>query len=343
MMYLKRKENKMDFTQFVNSKDIRKHLQDIGYEFNALEAAWLVYQCKNATLEEKHEAWRYIIDNMPDMEFPENPEEDKYPSLHCLLRDHIEKENFQIEQFSKSKRNVIYRYEVYFFLSDQWEHATGAYTTYENCVNTALNEIGDNINRILISKEYLDTPSADHINIILRNDGSIMSVERCIYSDLDSCNLPYLSHLSYCFDSLRFSFPVPFKKGDILCDPSLPDEGDDYGRSIGPFVMTDISAIKHKETGWISYGSIDMNVQGYFQLQSTGNINRASMLNYMNAEYYPKEKLTGKRQVLQVVSTYIKGKIDLELFARTYHQILCEDYAEGIQTWFDQKEGLGLT
>ena len=35
----------MDFTNFINSKDIRDYHREIGYKYNTLEAAWLVYQC----------------------------------------------------------------------------------------------------------------------------------------------------------------------------------------------------------------------------------------------------------------------------------------------------------
>ena len=54
----------MDVLKFVNSKDIRKHLQDIGYECSPLEAAWLIYQCRSATVEEKHAAWDDLIETM---------------------------------------------------------------------------------------------------------------------------------------------------------------------------------------------------------------------------------------------------------------------------------------
>ena len=57
----------MDVYQYVNSKDIRAHLESIGYQFNALEAAWLVYQHRGITMDERHAAWREIIDTMPDM------------------------------------------------------------------------------------------------------------------------------------------------------------------------------------------------------------------------------------------------------------------------------------
>ena len=79
----------MDIFQYINSKDIRAHLESIGYRFNALEAAWLVYQCHTATMKEKHAAWREIIDTMPDIrvEFADECLE-PFESLHQLLRDY---------------------------------------------------------------------------------------------------------------------------------------------------------------------------------------------------------------------------------------------------------------
>ena len=58
----------MDFSSFINSEDIRDYHREIGYQYNALEAAWLVYQCNDIPLWEKHEAWLWIIHNMPDQE-----------------------------------------------------------------------------------------------------------------------------------------------------------------------------------------------------------------------------------------------------------------------------------
>ena len=34
----------MDILRFINSRDIREHLKTIHYQFNSLEAAWLIYQ-----------------------------------------------------------------------------------------------------------------------------------------------------------------------------------------------------------------------------------------------------------------------------------------------------------
>lgn len=48
----------MDIYSFVNSKDIRKHLRDIKYEFNSLETAWLIYSCHRLCYNEKKSCGR---------------------------------------------------------------------------------------------------------------------------------------------------------------------------------------------------------------------------------------------------------------------------------------------
>ena len=58
----------MDIAQYVNSKDIRNNLCRIKYKFNSLEAAWLISRCRTLTIVEKHNAWRELIDTMPDCE-----------------------------------------------------------------------------------------------------------------------------------------------------------------------------------------------------------------------------------------------------------------------------------
>ena len=47
------KGEKMDLFRFINSKDIRDYLRQIDYSFTAPEAAFLVWQCRSATLKEK--------------------------------------------------------------------------------------------------------------------------------------------------------------------------------------------------------------------------------------------------------------------------------------------------
>ena len=114
----------MDILRFVNSKDIRKHLQDIGYAFSTLEAAWLIYQCKSTTVAEKHAAWNELIETMPDCAVRRRAlgSDDRYrldyPSLHQLLRDYMRVEDEAIRAFrednvSKNGRQYVYGFKYY--------------------------------------------------------------------------------------------------------------------------------------------------------------------------------------------------------------------------------------
>lgn len=51
-------EERMNIYRFIDSRDMRKHLQKLNYAFTAPEAAFLVYWYKDATLEERIAAWR---------------------------------------------------------------------------------------------------------------------------------------------------------------------------------------------------------------------------------------------------------------------------------------------
>ena len=42
----------MDIYRFIASRDMREHLQKLNYAFTPPEAAFLVYRCKAATLDE---------------------------------------------------------------------------------------------------------------------------------------------------------------------------------------------------------------------------------------------------------------------------------------------------
>ena len=51
----------MDIGRFVDSAAIRAYLKEQNYPFSAQEAAFLVYHCKTASLEERVRAWEEIM------------------------------------------------------------------------------------------------------------------------------------------------------------------------------------------------------------------------------------------------------------------------------------------
>ena len=79
----------MNILNFINSKDIREHLKAINYEFNSLEAAWLIYHSRNATIEEKHAAWRELINTMPDCKIEERMNANSHDMCDEYTKDSI--------------------------------------------------------------------------------------------------------------------------------------------------------------------------------------------------------------------------------------------------------------
>ena len=59
----------MNYYRFLDSRDIRNHLEEMEYPLSTPEAAYLVWQCRGAILEERFAAWEEIIETMPDCTF----------------------------------------------------------------------------------------------------------------------------------------------------------------------------------------------------------------------------------------------------------------------------------
>ncbi len=100
----------MDIYQYINSKDIRTHLHNIGYRFNALEAAWLVYRHRGITKEKRHAAWREIIANLPDTDIPYGRWKAPRESVHAFLRDYMALEDRLLREFYDTSGFCAYNY-----------------------------------------------------------------------------------------------------------------------------------------------------------------------------------------------------------------------------------------
>lgn len=320
----------MDITGFINSKDIREHHRAIGYEYNALEAAWLVSQCQHTTLEEKHDAWRWIIENMPDCEIKDCGGRVTVPtdSVHKVLADYMEMENAFIERFKDTSGGYMYIFREWYRSQkylDPYCDVDCFFASYEDCVKYILeNEDAEDISIVEIRRRL---PGEDSItskggSITMNLEGLIMSVvpeysEEDLYSDF--------------FDLLWFAFPVPFERGDIVYRKNKyqPDEHT-------PIVIDGIVFphgwdkeeyfAKRREFGDTS----DMNVWGYAaDMEWCSGYHgpyKEVWWNYMDAEYYH-EELTGIERVLGLISNWLKGKFgdEVDLLMAGYHHIMLEE------------------
>ena len=56
----------MDIYRFLNSRDVRKYLQDIKYEFTPDQALYVILDSRNSSVQERHEALKELAETYPD-------------------------------------------------------------------------------------------------------------------------------------------------------------------------------------------------------------------------------------------------------------------------------------
>ena len=331
----------MDIYRFVNSKDIRKHLQDIQYEFSSLEAAWLIYQCRDASVEEKHAAWNELIGTMPDCRIEERRRTRPQSSLHAFLKKYMELENRYIHEFmgeiqgTADMSNMIYayRYEEKYIGDYQPPFYNTVYSSFSNVLSSIKEDALESkdielgiLTGYRIIKMNVNAPCYGW-HMYLDSKQRIMRIS----PDMDINNEDENDIFYGVFDGLWFDFPVPFKRGDIVWDPEHPD-----GLCGGPFVLDScgLNGIEQDSTREFlkkDGDNTDMNACGYFldneSVDPCCGIYHEIMWNYMDLEYYDRKLVQGER-VLTALSSHLKGDIDSILFAKAYHSILSEEAAK---------------
>lgn len=321
----------MNILQFINSKDVREHLKAINYQFDSLEAAWLIYQSDNATITEKHNAWRELIETMPDCEIVERFNTKAQPSLHEYLKKYIDTETSLINDFFVPAKDWIYTLE--WKENDEWFNLDKYFKTFDSTQTTFLEESKEWRQACIYRIKKQKAESTQHITVTFNQDN-----QPCKY-DIEGYSSNIFDILYDVFEGLWFAFPTPFVPGDIVCQYNEHDN-ETFGFCRGAFVLkgiTDDTAHERiKKTGDTS----DMNAWGFFQYDD-GMVYSEVMFNYMNLEYY-RGSLTGKKRILKALGNFIKGKIDVGLLCNAYHYIICDTNAEAALPGGITDEGLKL-
>ena len=312
----------MDIFRFINSRDIREYLKSQNYPFTSLEAAWLIYQCRCATIKEKHEAWQELIQTMPDCAVAERPHTARHESLHQFLKEYIRTEDEILDWFFRDEKDAIYNCEF-------WEYAMwcpgGEYfDSFQKCLKAYTDQRLEKMT-FKITKEIVN--SGQSTCVVFSADNEPLKFDTSWYPEGGD------EILYGVLGGLEFDFPTPFTKGDILCESEVYEMNPSLRADL--FVITDLPACSKNE----SYrDGCRMKVWGFF-LKYDGTLQYEDMYNYMNLEYFRGE-LSGKKRILKALSIYIKGEIDVGLFANAYHKILCEEYAKSQDPWNITSEGL---
>lgn len=297
----------MNVLQYINSEDIRAYLKDTGYEFNSLEAAWLIHQCRSVSIELKHAAWNELINSMPDCRIEERMNTDARESLHGFLKEYMAVQNKYINRLIAGETGTVYTCRA--LLDHDWYDCGEIFSDYEKCLEYVKSEYSA-ANSVQVIKQWLNEDCSRYIKGTITIDGIFLDIEPFDFLNEQEGSILYSS-----FDGLWFDFPVPFHKGDILHDPSYKG-----GYCGGPFVMTEIATsnlpedeiLRLKKNG----DKTDMNAWGYF-LNPDGSFYEEVMFNYMDCEYYT-EKLAGKETILESLSCYVTNELDLSELCREY-------------------------
>ena len=155
--------NRDNILRFIDSRELRERLEKENYQFSSLEAAWLVHECKEATVEEKHRAWKELIKTMPDCSVPRSfkcvPQLD---SLHAFLNRYMELEDKYIEEFYNDHHADTYDYPKPYVYRFQYVYKDG--TSFEfptvfslfDALYETIMEPSENVVRIECIKMQID-------------------------------------------------------------------------------------------------------------------------------------------------------------------------------------------
>lgn len=173
------------------------------------------------------------------------------------------------------------------------EYGFRLFSSIDECIND-VRDRGDQPDRIFILKNYTSPYSC--ATVVLKPDKTILSCYP--YDDV------FYDFYNFCTDiESGIKLPVPFKKGDIVWYPN--------GGSKHPFVFIgDKLAVAGMEV-YSFYDDAGI-YRDCYEVLSTG------------IEYYHTETLTDENCALQILSQFLKGKINVVKFANGYHRILTE-------------------
>lgn len=323
----------MNIIQYINSIDVARHLERIGYEFSAPDAAFIIWQSHKVSLAEKHRAWQDLIDTTPDC-----PVESRYApqeSLHSFLKSYMDMENRLLEQFFKQVDGYSYRYR--FLLThkdDEWKDSEYKYPDYESCYAAWLKDFSDTRFHCKIIKEKIfdSHENRNTMKLHLYRNDIVMGIQALYLSDDDE-------QLTRVFDGMWLNIPTPFEKGDVLISPYGPYGGSfHYDNGSYPFALTHIC-------NWDEHprytDNSDMTASGYF-INDDGSVYHECMHNYLDCEYY-RGTFDGVRRTLNLISKFLKDEIDIGLCVNAYHIILNEENANrATQCLGYTKQGLDL-
>lgn len=196
----------MNIYDFIPSPDIVAHCQKIGHQFSPLDMAVLVAM-SDKTMQERHNAWRAIISEYPDMPIRGNTNFRARNSLHEYLRNFISNEEKLLANFLTPSDCVVYRTSICSPGYHRFEHIGGCFSSFEKAfgsVQEPWNWDDDDEKYAAIRRETIDRENQWY-SAQVNNRGAIIRIDSTIQFDWDDA-----------LDMVFIDIPIPFEKGDIV-------------------------------------------------------------------------------------------------------------------------------
>ena len=330
-----------DITTFLNSKDIAEHWKKIGFTCTPVQAAYIIWQSHEKSLQEKHEAWKELMETMPDCPFAEGRRKERLKchipealtdSLHAFLKAYMALEDKTLERFCREEANTAYGYRSFpeSRYEAEWHNDFWLYRTAQDCLDDVNGEApGRELAVVEVKKYWIG--EVDVIEAQMRADGTVMSLcdEGWTEEEFD---------LMWGFRALWFDFPTPFQYGDVLVRKNSPFLGE--VEQPQPFVLTFLRTWGREDA--LRMGESEERAEGFEmvlnRLREVGDmyvrsasgfllkgssLQRDDIERYLDFEYC-REELKGEERILKALSLHGKGEIATDLLLKTYHIVFLE-------------------
>lgn len=313
----------MDYIRFVNSRDIREYLYDIGYKLSGEQKLFVVYNSYRTPLDEKIEALKNLLQEEDENVKLRNPhywrDDDsvfkKEISLHALTAGIIE--NYETLLFKLKETEPCCFYELSTYEDGDDNYSRKGYfpsfeAAYSYCRNYCLsNDSDEEFYAFKIRKQYYE-------GSIDQKWGNVEDkyAEACFNCQGQLLNITDNLVLSsdrydYSTDGLFFYLPVPFKKGDIVitCKETFlrgSTNGFMYDQDQRePYVLQGDFFPDEKLNNGVD--SSDINVSCIYLNRFSDSCAVVSEVNVhtYDIEYYRKP-LTGRNRILKLIGSIIK-------------------------------------
>ncbi|HJD03559.1 MAG TPA: hypothetical protein H9921_02870 [Candidatus Mediterraneibacter caccogallinarum] len=332
----------IDFTKFVNSNAVRNHLQQIRYQPTAMEAAWLVWQCETISLEEKYTAWHKIIDTLPDCptdSLTSRLKKEYKDSTHAFLRAYIAQQKELTAAFYQADEPAVYHAEYQILPKGKlfWREHRSIEEGFPTLEST-LQAIPKNEGEIIYITIYKENSRGDFLMAARFLPNQRLAFMDARPGSMCACNMSkdrwalYTGVLYYIGRvSTWKNIPLPFRSGDILYNPNMP-EGMFCG---GVFIAVETKS-QRCDGGFFLYDNKPDKICHLYP-------------RLMDCEYYPMEALSECYRIFPLISKFLKGKNialdpwDFAELINDYHDLLIPPAVPEETEADDDGDGLSIT